>query len=145
MGLLTVGTPMEWHEASQHASHVRKHGIVQFLHLWHSIKARRRDKLLWGDEIEYICVAFDDATRTVRASNNAYEVLLKLEEMEKAAQASGDPISWSFKPEYGRYMLEGTPAGPYGFLIDDLLTVEPNMRERLVRAKNGKPSVRLGD
>ena len=36
----------------------------------------------------------------------------------------------SWKPEYGRYMLEGTPGVPYGSTLDDLLTVEDNMRRR---------------
>eukprot|EP00842_Homolaphlyctis_polyrhiza_P005748 jgi/Hompol1/6174/HPOL_002182-RA len=36
----------------------------------------------------------------------------------------------SWKPEYAKYMLEGTPGGPYGSTLDDLLTVEDNMRKR---------------
>ncbi|KAJ3032037.1 UNVERIFIED_CONTAM: hypothetical protein HDU68_008070 [Siphonaria sp. JEL0065] len=134
MGLLTVGTPLPWSEAQQHADHVRTHGIAQFLHLWGTVKGRRRDKLLWGDEIEYVVVAFDDSARTVRASAAAYDALVELEHREHEAQENNTPISWSFKPEYARYMLEGTPAGPYGFLLDDLLTVEQNMRDRRVLA-----------
>ncbi|KAI9353702.1 glutamate-cysteine ligase-domain-containing protein [Obelidium mucronatum] len=126
MGLLTLGTPLAWGDAQGHAAHVRRHGIAQFLHVWAALKTRRRDKLLWGDEIEYAVVAFDDAAR-------AHDVLLRLEAREAAANGQ---ISWSFKPEYGRYMLEGTPAGPYGFLIEDLLAVEPNMRERRALAQS---------
>lgn len=36
----------------------------------------------------------------------------------------------SWKPEYGKYMIEGTPNQPYGSTIYDLLTVENNMKER---------------
>jgi len=36
----------------------------------------------------------------------------------------------SWKPEYGKYMIEGTPNQPYGSTINDLLTVENNMKER---------------
>ncbi|KAI8607509.1 glutamate-cysteine ligase-domain-containing protein, partial [Chytriomyces sp. MP71] len=130
MGLLTVGTPLAWSDAKKHADHVRAHGIQQLLNVWHKLKGRRRDQLLWGDEIEYLVVSFDAASRTVKAASNAYSVLLKLEEQERAAIEQKIPISWSFKPEYGRYMLEGTPAGPYGSTLDHLLDVEPNMVAR---------------
>ncbi|KAJ3238502.1 hypothetical protein HDU78_003457 [Chytriomyces hyalinus] len=143
MGLLTVGTPLPWDDARKHADHVRAHGIRQFLNIWNNLKHRRRDKLLWGDEIEYVVVAFEGGNgteKTVKATANAYEILLKLEERERLAVQAGEPISWSFKPEYGRYMLEGTPAGPYGSTLDHLLDVEPNMvaRRKLAATYLGK-------
>jgi hypothetical protein len=36
----------------------------------------------------------------------------------------------SWRPEYGRFMLEGTPGSPYGSTLKDLLLVEPNMKLR---------------
>jgi glutamate--cysteine ligase catalytic subunit len=36
----------------------------------------------------------------------------------------------SWKPEFGRYMLEGTPGLPYGSTLADLLKVEENMVKR---------------
>lgn len=36
----------------------------------------------------------------------------------------------SWRPEYGRFMLEGTPGSPYGSSLRDLLLVEPNMKLR---------------
>lgn len=36
----------------------------------------------------------------------------------------------SWKPEYARYMLEGTPGYPYGATLNDLLLVEDNMHKR---------------
>ncbi|CAG8597076.1 10153_t:CDS:10 [Diversispora eburnea] len=43
----------------------------------------------------------------------------------------GDEVSnTSWKPEYGRYMLEGTPGKPYGSSLSDLIQVEPNMKLR---------------
>lgn len=35
-----------------------------------------------------------------------------------------------FHPEYGRYMLESTPGAPYGATLEDLLSVEGNMKFR---------------
>ncbi|KAJ3100587.1 hypothetical protein HDU97_002117 [Phlyctochytrium planicorne] len=130
MGLLSLGTPMPWDEAKKHADHVRKHGIVQFSNIWRRIKSRRRDHLLWGDEVEYIVVHLDAKTQTARVSLGANEALQKLEAMEKAAIDAGKVFESSWKPEYGRYMLEGTPGAPYGSTLQDLLSVEPNMVQR---------------
>ncbi|KAJ3214458.1 hypothetical protein HDU67_001643 [Dinochytrium kinnereticum] len=137
MGLLSLGTPMPWDEARKHADHVRKHGIVQFANIWNRIKSRRKDHLYWGDEVEYIVLHLDDDSKTARVSLGAYDALLKLEEMEKAAidAKSGEPHP-SWKPEYGRYMLEGTPGAPYGSTLQDLLTVEKNMIERRKLARS---------
>lgn len=41
-----------------------------------------------------------------------------------------------FHPEYGRFMLESTPGAPFSNKVSDLLTVEDNMRYRLVRFRN---------
>lgn len=51
MGLLALGTPLPWSEAKPHAHYVREHGIEQFLKIWHRLKGRTGDVLLWGDEV----------------------------------------------------------------------------------------------
>lgn len=51
MGLLSLGTPLPWNEAKEFADHVRKHGIEQFLNIYHSQKDRQKQRLLWGDEV----------------------------------------------------------------------------------------------
>lgn len=51
MGLLSLGTPLDWEEAKRHADHVRKHGIQQFIHIYHNLKGRVNDCLKWGDEV----------------------------------------------------------------------------------------------
>lgn len=53
MGLLSLGTPLAWNEAKEYADHVRKHGIEQFLNIYHSQKDREKQCLLWGDEVRY--------------------------------------------------------------------------------------------
>ena len=73
MGLLSLGTPLPWPEAKPLADHVRSHGISQFLSLWSKIKDRKGDKLLWGDEVEYMVVSFDE---------NKQEALLSLRQAE---------------------------------------------------------------
>lgn len=51
MGLLAIGTPLQWDQSKQYADHVRWHGIAQFLHTWDRLKDRHGDDLLWGDEV----------------------------------------------------------------------------------------------
>lgn len=51
MGLLSQGSPLSWEETKRHADHVRRHGILQFLHIYHAVKDRQKDVLKWGDEV----------------------------------------------------------------------------------------------
>ncbi|CEH18307.1 glutamate-cysteine ligase catalytic subunit [Ceraceosorus bombacis] len=136
MGLLSLGTPLSWPDTKPLAEHVREHGITQFLHLWEQIKDRRGDGLLWGDEIEYIVVSFDDEQADARLSLRQAEILKVLAEShaDAANKLPGDAAAGghvpTFHPEYGRFMLESTPGAPYGVTPRDLRTVEANMRLR---------------
>ncbi|UZJ52030.1 hypothetical protein CBS101457_001350 [Exobasidium rhododendri] len=133
MGLLSLGTPLPWPEAKPLADHVREHGITQFLSLWSKIKDRRGDKLLWGDEIEYIVIAFDEKGQNAKLSLRQEEILLVLakshEQTTSEAPEILDEIP-TFHPEYGRFMLESTPGRPYGCSPKELRLVEANMRLR---------------
>jgi glutamate--cysteine ligase catalytic subunit len=51
MGLLSLGTPLDWEQAKHYAGHVRNHGLTQFLNTWDRLKDRKGDELLWGDEV----------------------------------------------------------------------------------------------
>ena len=51
MGLLSQGTPLDWDETKKWADHVKKHGLLQFIHQFHKIKSRTNDVLKWGDEV----------------------------------------------------------------------------------------------
>lgn len=51
MGLLTEGSPLSWEDTKKYADHVRKHGIQQFLNLYHKRQGRTKDVLYWGDEV----------------------------------------------------------------------------------------------
>jgi len=53
MGLLSEGTPLSWQETKKLADHVRKHGIEQFIKLYHSLKDRSTICLKWGDEVSW--------------------------------------------------------------------------------------------
>ncbi|WFD33396.1 glutamate--cysteine ligase [Malassezia cuniculi] len=131
MGLLSLGTPLSWEQAAQLAPHVRKHGIEQLLSVWREQGGRSDDPMLWGDEIEYVIVVFDEATKTARLSLRQEKILSVLETC--CAQESVDPTERvTFHPEYGRFMIESTPGAPFDSTIAGLLDVERNMQLRRV-------------
>ncbi|KAI4737272.1 glutamate-cysteine ligase Gcs1 [Aureobasidium sp. EXF-12298] len=140
MGLLALGTPLAWPEAKKVAGQVREWGIEQLLATWRRAKGKERDALLWGDEIEYLVVTYDDDKRQVRLSLRQADILEALASDEKLlAQGGGvDEIQRGsarsgktapvFHPEFGRFMLEATPGRPWGIDLKDLLDVEPDMK-----------------
>lgn len=141
MGLLATGTPLEWSEAKNNADHVREWGIEQLLAIWHRARGKERDALLWGDEIEYLVVAFEDEKRKVKLSLRQADILDALAKDEELCRKGGcvpdlQPLEHDgeslpvFHPEFGRFMLEATPGKPWGIGLKDLLDVEPNMKWR---------------
>ncbi|XP_047535750.1 glutamate--cysteine ligase catalytic subunit isoform X1 [Vanessa atalanta] len=133
MGLLTEGSPLSWEETKALAEHVRHHGIEQFINLYRKLRERTGDVLKWGDEVEYIIVKFDDKNQRATVSLRADELLPKLQEKELE-----DPqnVKSLWRPEYGAYMVEGTPGKPYGGLLAHFNIVEANMRYRRIEASN---------
>ncbi|XP_062138102.1 glutamate--cysteine ligase [Drosophila sulfurigaster albostrigata] len=127
MGLLSEGNPLSWEETKKLADHVREHGINQFVNLYHRLKDRQGDILKWGDEVEYIIVKFDDEHKVARVALKAQDLLHKLNEKEHA-DPKGVKSLW--RPEYGAYMIEGTPGKPFGGLMAHFNLVEANMRYR---------------
>ncbi|QDS76167.1 Zn finger-containing GTPase- Activating Protein for ARF [Venturia effusa] len=140
--MLAIGTPLEWPEAKQQADLVRAWGIEQLLAIWNRAKGKERDALLWGDEIEYLVVCYDDENKKVRLSLRQSDILAALAADEDLLKqgggvpdiAQGVPVSGEaapvFHPEFGRFMLEATPGKPWGIGFKDLLDVEPNMKLR---------------
>ena len=45
MGLLTVGEPLSLEEGKEFFAYIRKHGILQFLHVWNQVKSIENDSL----------------------------------------------------------------------------------------------------
>ncbi|XP_043659811.1 glutamate--cysteine ligase [Drosophila teissieri] len=127
MGLLSEGSPLSWEETKALADHVREHGVNQFINLYHRLKDRQGDILKWGDEVEYIIVKFDDEQKEARVALRAQDLLAQLNEKE-LADPKGVKSLW--RPEYGAYMIEGTPGKPFGGLMAHFNLVEANMRYR---------------
>ncbi|KAJ9653488.1 glutamate--cysteine ligase [Neophaeococcomyces mojaviensis] len=148
MGLLQLGTPLNWEKARGTASQVREWGIAQLLTIWRKNKDKERAVLLWGDEIEYLVVAVDEKQQKVRLSLTQAEVLKALAENEELAKhgpvvpdlqggeaAKNHCTLPTFHPEFGRFMLEATPGKPWSIDFKDLLDVETDMKRRRVIAK----------
>ncbi|KAJ5475625.1 Glutamate--cysteine ligase [Penicillium diatomitis] len=145
MGLLALGTALEWPDARLKADQVRQWGIEQLLANWRRAKGKERDALLWGDEVEYLVVALDDAARKARLSLAQADILKSLahdEALWTADSAAGgqhpgheEEKPPHFHPEFGRFMLEATPGEPWGIGFKDLLKVESNMKWRREVAK----------
>ncbi|KAJ1326540.1 glutamate--cysteine ligase catalytic subunit [Microdochium nivale] len=147
MGLLALGTALDWPDAKQHAHKVRGWGIKQLLEIWNKAKHKERDALLWGDEIEYIVVKYSETEPKVLLSLRQADILAALAEDEELAHKGGcvpalqdiqapktKPLP-VFHPEFGRFMLEATPGKPWGIGFRELLDVEADMKMRRKIAK----------
>lgn len=148
MGLLQLGTPLQWDQAKGAAAQVRDWGIEQLLTIWRNNKDKERAVLLWGDEVEYLVIAVDESQQKVRLSLSQAEVLQALAENEELAkhgsmvpelqggeEAKNNCTLPTFHPEFGRFMLESTPGKPWSIDFKDLLQVEADMKRRRVIAK----------
>lgn len=132
MGLLSLGTPLDWHQSKELNEHVRDNGISQLINIFHQHAARDNDKFFWGDEVEYMLVDVDDDAETAKLSIDKDYILDDLNDPEKP-QSYNKAIenNISFHPEYGRFMIEATPLNPYdGDCIADYIYVEENMIKR---------------
>ncbi|KUJ18009.1 glutamate-cysteine ligase-like protein [Mollisia scopiformis] len=147
MGLLALGTPLDWPEAKKNAHQVREWGVKQLLAIWNKAKGKERDALLWGDEIEYLVVNYNKDDPNVTLSLRQADILHALAQdeelcdnggcvpdLQNVKREQGPPLP-IFHPEFGRFMLEATPGKPWGIGFKDLLDVEPNMKLRRKIAK----------
>lgn len=126
MGLLTEGHPLSWEETKALADHVRKHGIIQFVNLYHRLKNRKDDILKFGDEVEYIIVKFNHEEKTARVKLSGPDLIEQLNQKEMT-----DPnVASLWRKEYAAYMMEGTPGKPYGGSPCEFRLVEENMKQR---------------
>ncbi|KAL5350126.1 glutamate--cysteine ligase [Pseudogymnoascus australis] len=121
--------------------------VQQLLAIWNKAKGKERDALLWGDEVEYIVVNYDENDPKVTLSLRQADILHSLAhddelksqggcvpDLQDVDSPNGDTLP-VFHPEFGRFMLEATPGKPWGIGFKDLLDVEPNMKWRRKLAK----------
>ncbi|KAI0985965.1 hypothetical protein GJ496_007846 [Pomphorhynchus laevis] len=126
MGLLSVGQPLSWHETKRQAKILNQQGIEQFIEMYKESKNTKAEILRWGDEIEYMVVAFDHENKIAQLSLVASKLLPKLSLLNN----SNGCCSTKWVYEFAEYMVEATPGNPYQHAITDIRTVECNMRRR---------------
>jgi glutamate--cysteine ligase catalytic subunit len=145
MGLLSSGTPLGWEAAKYLTDKIREDGVEQLIGLISKLKDRKSDCLRWGDEVEYVMIKYNEEKRQCHVTVRAEEVLEALKaEMRDKFEFMGDScptepkaheFTATWHPEFGRYMLEGTPAKPYRDDVKDLLCVERDMNLRRKQAE----------
>lgn len=127
MGLLSEGSPLSWPETKRLSNHVREHAVKQFISLYRRLKDRENDCLKWGDEVEYMLIEFDHANKRAQVKLRAADIIPVLQEKEHQGP---EHVQSLWRPEFGAYMIEGTPGKPYGSLISHFNVVEANMKAR---------------
>lgn len=142
MGLLSLGTPLDWHESKKLNEHVRDNGITQLINIFKQhAQSRSNDHFYWGDEVEYMLVEIDDEARTARLAIDRDHILSNLSDPDKPdSYLKATEKNVSFHPEYGRYMIEATPLRPYdGQSLSDYTYVEENIRDRRIVSQSELP------
>lgn len=119
MGFLDIATPLTWESSMEHLKHVRHHGVLQFVRTLRQHENMSPRELVFGDEIEYTLVRFDQDKHRAQASLSSTEYL----------EALKDDDSGTWHPEYASYMIESTPAAPYTG-VAALATVQADMEAR---------------
>jgi glutamate--cysteine ligase catalytic subunit len=133
MGFLHESEPLSWHDAMDKLRFVREHGIEQFLSILDRCGGTAGDDFRWGDEVEHQVFRLVgngcDKHRTAKVSLRSPEIIQELKKLEEQQGGAAD-ANWM--PEYGRWMLESTPARPYDGL-EGICDVESQMRLRRFR------------
>ena len=88
MGLLDAGTPMAWEEARQHAEHVRRNGIEQFINIYRHYEHVANAPFLWGDEVEYFVAKLDAQQRSARLPVRSPAIIAALKQRQEAGEVS---------------------------------------------------------
>lgn len=126
MGLLSVGVPLTWDETREYLKKLKDQGIRQFATMYKQMKHTTSEFLRWGDEIEYMVVAFDHVNKRAQLCLVASELMPKLSLLNNTQGCCS--TKWHY--EFGEYMIEATPGSPYQHSLTDIKTVECNMRTR---------------
>lgn len=85
---------------------------------------------LWGDEVEFFVTELDEQARTARLPTRSPEILAALKQEQDEGRDIDDSFGSVWHPEFATWMIEATPAVPYGKSGRDISKVERNMALR---------------
>ena len=120
MGLLALGTPLNWEDSIPFIEKVKTNGITQLLNILGKADQIKDKPYLWGDELEYLLI--DAKNNKISVDNDDILTILNTE-FEKECK-DNDLV---YHPEYGRYMIEATPYFPYNTTSDLKSYLEPEL------------------
>ena len=125
MGLLALGTPLDWEDSLPYIEKVKANGITQLLNILEKADEIKDKPYLWGDELEYMLI--DAKTNKISVDNDDILTIMNTQ-FDKECK-DNDLV---YHPEYGRYMIEATPFIPYNTTSDAKSYLDPeiNMLKR---------------
>ncbi|CCH62574.1 hypothetical protein TBLA_0H02900 [Henningerozyma blattae CBS 6284] len=132
MGLLSLGTPLPWEESCKYNEHIRSQGVIQLLNVFKKYQNIDNYQLYWGDEVEYMLLQFNESKNNCVLDLLHDNLLTEFNENEGLKLCNSNNVH--FHPEYGRFMLESTPAKPYKDFMGSY--IEKNMIKRRLIASN---------
>lgn len=133
MGYLTVkGKLLTYNQYKDHIAQYKLHGIKQFVTLYNAHKDRfiEKEKLHWGDEVEYAIFYFDLSSSSVKLSDEGFKLIHEFNE-----EHMGKEIV--LQPEFGNWMIEAVPTDPYNSIEDlnELLSCYQKLSKRYILFK----------
>ncbi|XBW37752.1 hypothetical protein QEN19_003334 [Hanseniaspora menglaensis] len=93
MGLLAVGTPLQWEDNIPYLEKVKQNGVTQLLKIMTRSNEVKGKPFLWGDELEYVLI--DNKTNKITVNND--DILIKLNTDLEAECKQKDLV---YHPEY---------------------------------------------
>ncbi|KAJ5951350.1 Glutamate-cysteine ligase catalytic subunit [Penicillium vulpinum] len=116
MGLPVDGPSIGWPETEQAAPNIQR---------WATERHRNDNIASWGDEIEYNLVDLNSSSERATLLLDQEKVIRQWQE-SPASKEEPIVLQW----EWAKYVVETTPAKPYTGSIEDLLSVQQNMKRR---------------
>lgn len=130
--ILRRGNPLAFNQAKTFFNYIRKSGVTQFANHYSRVKDVKTLKFLWGDELEYGIFAYNEDTKSYDiATCRGVDIQTSLEQLESKLSSLSYGNIW--QPEYGSWMVETVPRGPYDGFASTLLSVERSMQLRRKR------------
>ncbi|CDR95476.1 glutamate-cysteine ligase catalytic subunit, putative [Babesia bigemina] len=108
MGYLTVGAPLSHEETAKLANRIRLLGTLEVLRCYLNNHDRKDATRWFGHECEYMLIHLDPAARSARLVPCAPLLLEKI-----PVPLEHDAGQFIFMPEFGAFMVEGTPGTPW--------------------------------